>query len=167
MKVRFVPLALITSLLLLFGAVAAACDGDGNGEALTLEEFFREVEALDDEFETRSDEIDATIDDLSEEEFLEQAPDLLGEQAGLVREFIDGLSELEPPDEAAELHAEAVSAGREVVDIFNSFVGDVEAAESIDELFAVFDQEEFDAAFERFEQVCFDAEQLAADNGIA
>ncbi len=97
----------------------------------------------------------------------EQAPDLFGEQGELVGEFVDGLAELDPPEDAAELLDEAVSAGRDVAEQFGGLADEVEAAESIGEVIAVFETEEFNAAIERFDQTCLDAEQLAADNGIA
>jgi len=166
MKVRLLFAAGAMGLLLAFGAVTGACKNGGGGGALTLEEYFQQLDELDDEFETRSNEIDSTIESLSDEEFLEQAPELLGEQADLVEEFLDGLEDLDAPEEAAALQDEALSAGREVVELFRGLVEDIDAAETVDDVFAVFDQEDFNAAIDRFDQVCLDAEQLAADNGI-
>jgi len=166
---RFVT---IFGLLLASGLFAAACalvgvGGGGGGGALTLEEFFAELEPLDDRFEADSNEIDARFDTLSDEEVLDQAPDLLQEQAALISEFMDGLEDLEAPDEAADLQEQMVSAGRRVVDSFEAALSEVEDAATLDELFAVFDNDEdFSAAIERFDEVCLDAEALAADNDI-
>lgn len=164
-----VAVTLLAGLLVLFGAVAAACDGDGGDGELTLEEFFQRVQELDDQFEAGSDALDAQFDEfdqLSEEDALERTPGLLQQQADLVEEFVDGLDALEVPDEAAELQDEAVSAGRDVVTAFNDLLDDVEVAETFDALFGIFEDEAFLAAVERFEQACLDAEELAADNGI-
>ena len=151
--------------LLAFAGLAVSC-GDDDGGALTLEEFFQRVEELDDDFEARSAEIDAEFEELSEEEALDQGPDLLGRQAELVGDFIDGLSELDPPEEASDLLEEAVSAGRNVADTFDGLVAELEGAQSLDDLFSFFEDPDFMAARGRFSQACFDAEQLAADNGI-
>ena len=166
MKARFLALALFGSLMLTFGFVAAACGDDGGGGALTLGEFFQRVQELDDEFESRTDELDSQFNELDEGSSVDDAVDLLEQQVALVEEFIDGLADLEPPDEAADLHAEAVDAGRDVEDAFNGLLDQAQDAGSIDELFGTFESGEFDEVFARFEQVCLDAEQLAADNGI-
>ena len=166
MKARFLALALFGSLMLAFGAIAAGCDGNGGGDALTLEEFFQRFQELDDDFEAGNAEIEAEFEELSEEEALDQGPDLLGRQAELVGDFIDGLSELDPPEEASELLEEAVSAGRNVADTFDGLVAELEGAQSLDDLFSFFEDPDFTAARGRFSQVCFDAEQLAADNDI-
>lgn len=158
--------ATIFGLLVGAGLFAVSCGGDGGGGTLTLEEFFAEVKALDNEFETRSGEIDAEFEELSEEEALDQGPDLLGRQAELVGDFIDGLSKLDPPEEAADLLEEAVSAGRNVADTFDGLVAELEGAQSLDDLFSFFEDPDFTAARGRFSQVCYDAEQLAADNDI-
>ena len=166
MNARFLALALFGSFMLVFGAIAAGCGDDGGGGALTLEEFFQRVDELDNDFEARSAEIDAEFEELSEEEALDQGPDLLGRQAELVGDFIDGLSELDPPEEASDLLEEAVSAGRNVADTFDGLVAELEDAQSLDDLFSFFEDPDFMAARGRFSQVCFDAEQLAADNDI-
>ena len=167
MKTRYLPLTLIAALFLAFGAIAAACGG-GDG-ALTLEEFLQRVEELDDEQTTREGEIEAQLGDLEtleEAEALARIRDLFPQFVALLVDFVDGLAALEPPEEAADLHEEAVSAGREVVRLFSDLVGEVENAESIEDFFAAFENEEFQVAVERFDQACLDAEQLAADNGI-
>ena len=168
MKARFLALALLGSLMLAFGAIAAGCDdnGDGGGDGLTLEEFFQRVEELDDDFEARNAEIEAEFEELSDEETLDQGPDLLGRLAELVGEFVDDLAALNPPEEATDLLEEAVSAGRNVEDTFDGLVAELEGAQSLDDLFSFFEDPDFNAARGRFSQVCYDAEALAADNDI-
>ena len=167
MKMRLLFAAVAMGLLLAFGAVTGACkNGGGGGGALTLEEFFQRVDELDNDFEARNAEIEAEFEELSEEEALDQGPDLLGRQAELVRDFVDGLSELDPPEEASDLLEEAVSAGRDVADTFDGLVAELEGAQSLDDLFSFFEDPDFTAGRARFSQVCFDLEQLAADNDI-
>lgn len=60
-----------------------------------------------------------------------------------------------------------MSAAREVARVVKEAVEDAEGAETmadLDEFFAFFETEQ--DAFDRFDEVCFEAEQLAADNGI-
>ena len=167
MKKRFVPMVLIAGALLAFGAIAGACGGDDNGGAtLTLEEFFRQVEALDGEFEAKADELGAQAEELTEESSVDEAVALFRQQVGLIEEFVTNLDALEAPPEAADLVEEAVSAGNEAATALNDAIDKASDAETLDELFAVFAAPEVEAAFTRFDQVCLDAEQLAADNDI-
>jgi hypothetical protein len=163
MRTRLLAILSIAILAFLGGWAGIAC-GDGGGGELTLEEFFAEVQALDDELEERSNELDAQFD---EEGTVEQAIDLLEQQGDLIDEFIDGIEDLNPPDEAADLQDEAVSAGREAAQAFQDILDSAADAASLDELFALFDTAETNPAFERFDEVCLDAEALAADNGIS
>jgi hypothetical protein len=159
--------ATIFGLLLGAGLFGLSCRGGGGGDPLTLEEFFTELEALDAKFETDSNEIDAQSEGLSDEELLAQAPELFQEQADLVTEFVDGIEDLEAPDEAADLQEEAVSAGRAAVDSLEEALNESADAETLDEFFAVFEENtEFTAAVDRFDQVCLDAEALATENDI-
>lgn len=154
----------VMALVLALGAISAAC-GDG-GATLTLEQFFERLQEIDDDFEARSSDLETEFANLGEEEFLQQAPPLLRRQAELLGEFVDGLSALDPPEEAADLHDEAVAAGREAEELFRQQIDEAEAADSIEALFTAFESEELTSAFDRFDQACLDAEQLAADNGI-
>ena len=160
MKTRLVPLAVIAVLVLAFGAIAAACDGD---DALTLEEFFQRMEEVGDEFKADSAPLEEELGQLTEESSPDEALDIIQRQADLIEAFVDDLDDLSPPDEAADLMDEAVSAGRDVVQALRDGIDDAEGAESIEEVFANFETEE---ASSRFDQTCLDAEQLAADNGI-
>jgi len=165
MKMRFAGLVVAAGLVFLLAVGAGACT-DGGGGALTLEEFFQRVEELDADFEAGNAEIEAELGELSDEEALDQGPDLLGRLAELVGEFVDELAALDPPEEATDLLEEAVSAGRNVADTFDGLVAELEGAQSLDDLFSFFEDPDFMAARGRFSQVCSDLEQLAADNGI-
>jgi hypothetical protein len=160
MKTRLVPLALIAVLVLAFGAIVAACDGD---DALTLEEFFQRLEQVADEFEADSAPLEEELGQLTEESSPDEALDIIRRQADLIEDFVDELDDLSPPDEAADLMDEVVSAGRDVVQALRDGIDDAEGAESIEEAFANFETWEVST---RFDQTCLDVEQLAADNGI-
>ena len=164
MKARFLALALCGSLMLAFGAIAAGCGGDG--DALTLEEFFQRVQELDNDFEAKAADLGAQAEGLTEESSVDEAVALFRQQVGLIEEFVTNLDALEAPPEAADLVEEAVSAGNEAATALNDAIDKASDAETLDELFAVFAAPEVEAAFTRFDQVCLDAEQLAADNDI-
>jgi len=163
---RFVTVALLVVAMFALGVVASACDGDGGDDELTLEEFFQELQALDDELEAQFAELEEPFEALGEDSSVDEAADILQQQADLIQDFVDRLDDLNPPDEAADLLDEAVSAGRAAADAFQNAIDDARDAESLDELFGVFETGDIDAAFERFDEGCLDAEQLAADNDI-
>ena len=166
MKARFVPLVLITGLFLAFGAIAAACGGDG---ALSIEEYFQQLDELDDEQAMRESELEAQLGDfeaLEEAEALARIRDLFPQFVTSFEDFVDGLADLDPPEEAADLHEEAVSAGREVVRLFGEAADEVENAQSLDDFFSLFESGELNAAIERFDQACFDLQEVADENDI-
>lgn len=162
MKTRLVSLALITALVLAFGAVAVGCDGDED-DALTLEEFFQQMEETGNEFAADSDLLEEELAQLTEQSSPDEALDIIGRQADLIEDFVDELDDLDAPEEAADLMDETVSAGRDLVQALRDGIDNAEGAESLEDVFASFETMEVGS---RFEQTCLDAEQLAADNGI-
>ena len=163
MKTLLVPLALIAVLVLAFGALTAACDGD---DALTLEQFFQRMEEVSDEFLADRAPLEEELGEITDESSVDEALDLLRQDADLLEGFVDELDDLNDPDEAADLMDETVSAGRDLVRVVRDAIDDAEGAESMEEVFAILWSEEIGATAERFDQGCLDAEQLAADNGI-
>ena len=165
MKLRIMATVLAMAALLGVTAFASACD-DGGGDALTLEEFFQRVQELDNDFEAKAADLGAQAEGLTEESSVDETVALFRQQVGLIEEFVTNLDALEAPPEAADLVEEAVSAGNEAETALNDAIDEASDAETLDELFAVFAAPEVEAAFTRFDQVCLDAEQLAADNDI-
>ena len=165
---KALALILILSSALTIGIVAAACDDDGGGGGtVTLEEFFVALQALDDDLEEKSTELDAEGEALGEDATVDEAVAIFRQQVELIEEFVNDLDALEAPPEAADLLEEAVSAGGEVVRLFGELLDEAEGTETLDEFFGFFEGEtEAAAAFERFDQACLDLEQLAADNDI-
>ena len=156
--------------LLSIGMVAGGCivglGGGGSGDPLTLEEFFEELVALDDKSEEDSTELESEFDALGDEPSVDEAADLFDQQIDVIQDLIDGIDGLDAPDEAQAVQEAAVDAGRDAVDAFRSAVDDGRDAETIEDLFLVFDSEELNTAFEAFDAACLDAEALAAENDI-
>lgn len=163
MKTRLLPLALITGLLLALSAVAVACDG--GGEELSLEEYFKGLEELDNKLTEQVDALEARLESLSEAEAVEQLPEILTQQGALFEDFSDGLADLDPPAEAEDLHNEAVDALGDLVDAFRDARDQAEGVDSFADFGEVFG-EDLTAAEVRITQLCQDAEQLAVDNDI-
>ena len=165
MRARFAPLALIAAVVLAFGVVASACDSDG---ALSIEEYFQEVDALIDDVAEQSNA-------LGEEVFVELDPSApFAEQIEAVRAFnsgfqaitegfVDSLNDLDPPAEVEVGHTAFVEAADDFVEASEDFVDQLDEVESEAELEALF------AAFDEAgdpEQACLDLQDIADENEI-
>ena len=161
MKARFVPLALIATLLLTVGALAAACGGE---ESLTLEEYFQQLEALtataEDRFveieEASGAELDAAT---SEEERFAAIENLFTNTQPIFTTFADGLNDLKPPAVVEELHNEFVDVYDEVVVYFEETLnrfGDLDSIADREGLFVG----------ERLDEACTTLQDIADENEI-
>ena len=166
MNVRLLIAAGAVGLLLAFGMVAGGCKNGGGG-ALTLEEYFQQLDELDNDLNEQSDALFAPLEDVQDPgEAVEQLRDIFPQQAGLFQDFRGGLADLDPPGEVEDLHNEALEAFDGVIAAVDGLVGQLDSVESFDDLDALFAESEFSAADERLTQVCLDLEQMAADNNI-
>jgi hypothetical protein len=173
MNTRLIPLALIVALLLSLGAVVTACgddDGDGNGGALTLDEYFEEAGALNDAFSEQGDELDVDMEEAlaaleDEGEILDLFDQSFSDQLDNVRDFVNGLADLDPPAEVKDAHDEAVEAFRDFTDLLEDYLDDLGDAESFTD-FEVLDDTALNEANELVAAACLAVEEIAADNGI-
>ena len=97
-------------LLLVLSTIAAACGGDE--EELTLEEFFQQGDAIDDDYGERFDRLPDEYPDPDPED-LQVFEAFYGEYAVLFAELIDELETLNPPSEAEGAFDELLTAGSE------------------------------------------------------
>lgn len=151
---------LIAGAVIGVAALGYGCSDDGGG-ALTLEEYFAKLQALDDEFEDDS----AALDSAFESEDLDEIKSALDAGTTSTGEFVDDVAELEPPEEVQETHDEAVAAGNELVEAIEAFNDEVQEAESLEALQEI-DFAAIGDASERFNAVCLDMEAVASENNI-
>ncbi len=156
---------IILALLLALGTTAAACGGDD----LTLEEYFQRMETLDDAANERFEPLVEALDQEfeSEADQVEATRAFFNADIPILRDFVDALDDLDPPTEVEDPHEEFVAAGRDQVDAFQDLTGRMTVVESISELEELLDDPELDAASDRFDKACFELQEIAADNGIA
>lgn len=163
---------IVAGLLLALGTMAAACGGD---DELTLEEFFQQVEVIDDDFQQR-------FDRLSDEDFpsefgpggderAQRYKAYAGAFAVLFAEFIDELETVNPPFEAEDAFDELITAGRELGEGHQEFGDRIEGVESLAELYAVLNESFAEAPAEaqadfRYLDACESLQGLADTNGI-
>ncbi len=173
MKSPFIPLVLIAALLLAFGAIAAACggDGDGGGGELTLEEYFQRVEELDTALQAGEAALDEQMEEdlasvTDEQDALDLVIDGFEAQLGNFEDFVDDLDRLDPPAEVEDAHNEAVAAQRDFLALFGDILGQLGDSDSFDAVDALFGTDEFAAAEERATQSCLAVEQIGVSNGF-
>jgi hypothetical protein len=152
-------------LLLVLSTIAAACGGDD--EELTLEEFFQQGDAIDDDYGERFDRLSDEYPDPDPESFYEDKP-FFGEFAVLFREFIDELETLNPPPEAEDAFAELLTTGSELGEVLQELGDRLEGVESWAEASIVLDEgaAESRAADERYWDACHSVRELADANDI-
>ena len=165
MKLRLSALFLIAASLL---ALVAACGG-GGGEELTLEEYFRRIQALSDEVDERFDPLVEALNQEfdSEAEQIEATRVFFNADMPILRDFEDGLDDLDPPAEVEGAHQEFVAANTELVDTLQDVTDRMADVASTSELQELLDAPELEAATTRFDNACFSLEDIADANGIA
>ena len=164
-------ISILAATLLVLGSIAAACDGD---DELTLEEFFQQGQAIDDDFEERFDRLYEDFPDEGEEGFSSNEQDLTAYKATLAEfpvvfaEFFDELETLNPPSEAEDAFDELLTSGMEVVEALEGVLVRVEEAESMAEVERILDEDdaESQAVQERYQAACQSLLGIADANGI-
>ena len=163
-RILFVSLSL-TVLLLAVGTLAGACDGD---DGLTLEEYFQQVETLDEELDERVEALEFTEEFASEEEDTLAFQGYFAAGVPILAEFVDALDDLDPPAEIEDAHEEVVDSGRDFVTEYEELVNELlaDAGPSSALSLRAFDNPEYEAASDRFLHACFALQDIADANGI-
>jgi Mn-containing catalase len=132
-----VPSALIVVLLLAFSAVAAACGG-GGGEALTLEEYFQEMEAIMSEAEERFyeviEEFGQQLNPPDVEQRIDAYQDITNEVLSHFEQVAESIDALNPPELVRGAHNAAVEASDDIPAGFQDFLDQLQDVESEAEL---------------------------------
>ncbi len=163
MKLHLRLLLPIGVLLVALGTIAAACDDD---DGLTLEEYFQQVEALDEELDERVEALDFPEEFASEEEDALAFKDFFAAVVPILAELVDAIDDLDPPAEVEDAHNETVDSGREFVADADELTNELADVGSSSELEELFDDPEYVAASDRFDQACFALQDIADANGI-
>lgn len=150
----------VIGVAVVFGGWACT---DDKGNELSLEEYFQELDEMENNF---SEKGDATFEDLPEEPEVADVEDALGSFTGVLEDFVDELEGLNPPEEAQEAHDAVVEAGRAASDEYNALVDSISDFESVDDIFTSAAGESVTEALDGFTEACKPLQQLADDNDI-
>ncbi len=103
----------------------------------------------------------------SEEEQLEAIRDFYFDaNLAIMEGSFDEIEGLDPPAEVADAHDALLTAGGDMVAAFEDLASQLAKAESLDDLFELFDGGGSEASGERFEQTCSDLQGIADENEI-
>lgn len=169
MNARSVPLALIFSLLLAFGAVAAAC-GSG-GEGLTLEEYFQRLEKLSDAADENERLIEIEFDQGlgsagSEEEAIEAYRVFFAAILPAFQEFMDGVDDLDPPAQVEGVHNRRLDGGVDALNFMRAVSNELDQVGSMFELEKLLETVDTDLGFARFIEACRRSQEIADESDI-
>jgi hypothetical protein len=127
-----------------------------------MDEYFQRVDELDQAFSDNTDALDSEI------EASEDVNEIRGYMNDTIAEFesfVSGLEDLEPPDEAADAHQRAVDGLDDFTSKLSDGVDSLGDAETVDELFAPFENID-GSGQQQAQEACVELEEIAADNSI-
>jgi hypothetical protein len=143
------------------------------GRPLTLEEYFREVERLDQRSEDDSALYEQVLRGifLAGEEPSERQRDAIAYVYGELRrvfvEFVRAFEGLDPPEEAEAVHARTIEVLGEITDDFDGFIATIQATEPEDVERVINETlPSFQEAGNRANMACVEMVELAAEHGV-
>ncbi|MEX2160249.1 MAG: hypothetical protein WEB04_12685 [Dehalococcoidia bacterium] len=168
---KFLTICAFT-VVLTIAALGAACSDDGGGKTLTLDEYFQQLDAIQNEndatFATQEASAEEPAEDASGEELAAFLRDSVTESADTLRDTGSKGGDLEPPDEVADAHDDIVAAINTAADALDAAADDVPDTLTIEELAdgTFFDDEALNAAFDGITTACNALEAIATENNI-
>lgn len=159
------------AVLLACAAFAVACS-DGGGGALTLEEYFQKLDAIqegnDATFATQEASAPEPSPDASGEDLAALFRDSVTVSASTLRDAGTAADDLEPPDEVADAHADIVAAINGAADALDSAADAIPDTLTREELDSgeFFNNEDLNAAFDAITTACNALEAIATANNI-
>ena len=140
-------------------AVAAGCNGGGG---LSLEEYLKRVDELDNQSGERTDALSDRLNLISDEsapdqERIDAAQSAIPEFVSILDDFLSGLKALDPPSDVQQEHEESLAAGEAAAELFDGVatqVGNAESIPELDQALSVLNSDEYTAADQRFTDAC-------------
>jgi outer membrane murein-binding lipoprotein Lpp len=159
-----VILAVVAGSLLL-----AACGGGGDGEELSLDEYFQQLDSIEEGIETDVLALD------------EAATGVIGEDVEATRAYVDGykgvvgegvndMKELDPPSEVGDAHDEFVAALSGMLPLWQDLSDQLKDIETTSDMQTVLmgtqAEESWTTATQRFADACLDLQGIADEKGF-
>ena len=158
-----VVLAVVAGSLLL-----AACGG-GDGEELSLDEYFQQLDGIEEGIKTGTAALDEASAGVIGED-VEATRVYVDGYQGIVGEGIDNMKELDPPSEVGDAHDEFVAALSGMLPVWEDLserLADLESPSGVQELLVEAGAEPaWQEAAQRFADACLDLQGIADEKGI-
>ncbi len=162
-------------IAIVMGGAALALGCRDSADTLTLEEYFAELEAIDNDLSAQFEEVFARLpEDMPVEEFLADEANLLlvkdyfATLPPIIGDTVDRLKALDAPSEVEKEHDALVDAGENFVVALENDNEFVNEAETMAEFDALTDQLNtiFGLSADRFEEACLDLLAVGEAHGI-
>jgi hypothetical protein len=180
------PSVCLACALLFCCAAAVSCGGGGGGTtaggrtpsgtagpALTLQEYFQKVQALNSQASDRFDAAQGPGPNSSDYQYLSDDQkamkflrDAIPVEAGFVKNQRDGLQQLSPPAAVKAEHQEAIAALNAWLDYAQKAIDAQTTATDPAAVAAVFDSQEARDVSKRLNDSCLALQKAALDHGI-
>lgn len=163
----------LASAIALAALAGAACGG-GGGSELSLEEYFKQMEAIAQDLDQRSNDLSERYDQdvnnaASEEEALKLTVQFFEDGAAETRSAVAKAEKLNPPPAVKAEHQEFLAAARGIVDLFDGIIERARQAESVEDIQALsddLDNPPYSDASSRADEACFALQDVADKNNI-
>ena len=155
--------------VLLIATVAAACGG-GDGDELSLEQYFEQVDTIVAGLEQRTAALDQPLEQTfdSEEEQIEAFREAFTTVLPIYRDFVGDLDEMDPPAEVADAHGELVAGFANLVPGVEDLIlqlAEIESASEFSDLLLDPDSA-FVSAIGELTAACLQLQSVADDNDL-
>ncbi len=170
MRRQAVLIAILAAMVATFGALVAAC---GDGDALTLDEYFEQLEAMDADvdaqFEAAFAEFPEDEDIFADDANLPFFKDLIAAFPRITGESLDRVEDLELPSEVADAHNDLLAALQALLVAYEEGADALNEAETMAEASVLIEEAEttIEPAITRFETACLALVDIAEANGIS
>jgi len=161
--------ALVAAIVVLVGLAAfgVACKNGGGG--LSLEEYFTQLDAAQNEVDRQFDEafqLEEPGPDTSEEDIAAFARQVAEVFSTIFEDAEGTFGDIEPPAQAEEAHNALVQAIGDIRTAIDDVVDNIPDALSLEEMDAILGAPEVETASNAVDDACKELQQIADDNSI-
>ena len=160
---------LMVALAVVGGSLLLAACGGGDGEELSLDEYFQQLDSIEEGIKTGTAALDEASAGVIGED-VEATRDYIDGYQGIVGEAANDMKDLDPPSEVGDAHDEFVAALSGMVSVWGDLsdrLGDVETTTEMQTLLMDTQAEEpWQTATQRFTEACRALQGIADEKGI-
>ena len=161
---------LMVALAVVGGSLLLAACGGGDGEELSLDEYFQQLDSIEEGIKTGIGGLDEASAGVIGED-LEATRVYVDGYQGIVGQAVNDMKDLDPPSEVGDAHDEFVAALSGMLPVWEDLserLADLESPSGVQELLVEAGAEPASQeASERFADACSELQGIADEKGIA